>query len=38
MDLICGKVDAIEISYPEEDERERHDSHGNFKILAVHPA
>jgi hypothetical protein len=38
MDLICERVDAIEMSYPEEDERERHDSHEDLKILAVHPA
>ena len=38
MDLICERVDAIEMSYPKEDERERHDSHEGLKILAVHPA
>ena len=38
MDLICERVDAIEMSYPEKDERERHDSHEDLKTLAVLPA
>jgi hypothetical protein len=38
MDLICEKVEAIGISYPKEDERERCDSHEDLKILAVYPA
>lgn len=38
MDLIYERVDAIEMSYPKEDEQERHDSHEDLKILAVDPA
>jgi hypothetical protein len=37
MDLICKRVDAIEISYSEKDEREHHRSQEDLKILAVHP-
>jgi hypothetical protein len=38
MDLICKRVDVIEMSYSEKDEQERHDSHEDLKILAVRPA
>jgi len=37
MDLICERVDNIEMSYPA-DERERCDSHEHLKILALPPA
>jgi hypothetical protein len=38
IDLICERANAIDISYPEKDERERHDSHEDLKICAVPPA
>jgi hypothetical protein len=38
MDLICETVNAIEMNYPEKDERERYDSHEDLKFLAVLPA
>jgi hypothetical protein len=35
MDLICERVDVMEMSYPEKDERERYDSYEGLKILTV---
>ncbi len=38
IDLIYERVDAIEMSYPKEDEREHYNSHEDLKILVIYPA